>query len=55
MNDTPAENDSVETPPSARPAVPELTQLRGHLHKVGLYREDVRVSREASGSKALRA
>lgn len=34
------ENDSVETQPSALPAVPELSQLMVHLLKGVLYRED---------------
>lgn len=40
MNDTPHENDPVETTPSALPAVPELSQLMVHLLKGVLYRED---------------
>jgi len=40
MNDALHENDSVETPPSALPAVPELSQLMVHLLKGVLYRDD---------------
>ena len=40
MNDTLHENDSVETPPSTLPAVPELSQLMAHLLKGVLYRDD---------------
>lgn len=40
MNDTVHENDSVETRPSALPAVPELSQLIVYLLKGVLYRED---------------
>ena len=40
MKDTLHENDPVETPPSALPAVPELSQLMVHLLKGVLYRED---------------
>jgi hypothetical protein len=40
MNDALHENDSVETPPSALPAAPELSQLMVHLLKGVLYRED---------------
>ena len=40
MSDTIHENDSIETPPSALPAVPELSQLMVHLLKGVLYRED---------------
>jgi hypothetical protein len=40
MNDAPHENDSVETPPSALPAVPDLSQLMVHLLKGVLYRDD---------------
>jgi hypothetical protein len=40
MNDALHENDSVETPPSAPPAVPELSQLMVHLLKGVLYRDD---------------
>lgn len=40
MNDAPHEIDPVETPPSALPAVPELSQLMVHLLKGVLYRED---------------
>jgi hypothetical protein len=40
MNDAPHDNDPVETPPSALPAVPELSQLMVHLLKGVLYRED---------------
>jgi len=35
-----SQNDSVETPPSALPAVPELSQLMVHLLKGVLYRDD---------------
>lgn len=40
MNDALHENDSVQTPPSALPAVPELSQLMVHLLKGVLYRDD---------------
>jgi hypothetical protein len=40
MNDALHENDSVETPPGALPAVPELSQLMVHLLKGVLYRDD---------------
>ncbi|MEJ8816097.1 DUF4194 domain-containing protein [Variovorax ureilyticus] len=40
MNDALHENDSVETPPRALPAVPELSQLMVHLLKGVLYRDD---------------
>lgn len=40
MNDALHENDSVETPPNALPAVPELSQLMVHLLKSVLYRDD---------------
>lgn len=40
MNDALHENDSVEIPPSALPAVPELSQLMVHLLKGVLYRDD---------------
>jgi len=40
MSDTMHENDSIETPPGALPAVPELSQLMVHLLKGVLYRED---------------
>ena len=40
MNDALHENDSVETPPSVLPAVPELSQLMVHLLKGVLYRDD---------------
>lgn len=40
MNDALHENDSVETPPNALPAVPELSQLMVHLLKGVLYRDD---------------
>ncbi len=40
MNDALHDNDSVETPPSALPAVPELSQLMVHLLKGVLYRDD---------------
>lgn len=40
MNDAPHDNDRAETPPSALPAVPELSQLMVHLLKGVLYRED---------------
>ena len=40
MNDTRHENDPVESPPSALPAVPELSQLMVHLLKGVLYRDD---------------
>lgn len=40
MNDARHENDSVETPPSALPAVPELSQLMVNLLKGVLYRDD---------------
>src|SRR5690606_10390935 len=40
MNDALHENDPVETPPSALPAVPELSQLMVHLLKGVLYRDD---------------
>jgi len=40
MNDALHENDSVETPPSALSAVPELPQLMVHLLKGVLYRDD---------------
>ncbi|OIQ89884.1 hypothetical protein GALL_281920 [mine drainage metagenome] len=40
MNDTQRENDSVESLPSALPAVPELSQLMVHLLKGVLYRDD---------------
>jgi hypothetical protein len=40
MNDALHENDSVEAPPSALPAVPELSQLMVHLLKGVLYRDD---------------
>ncbi len=40
MNDALHANDPVETPPSALPAVPELSQLMVHLLKGVLYRED---------------
>jgi len=40
MNETRHEDDPVETPPSALPAVPELSQLMVHLLKGVLYRED---------------
>lgn len=40
MNDAVHENDSVETPPNALPAVPELSQLMVHLLKSVLYRDD---------------
>lgn len=40
MNDTMHENDSVESQPSAMPAVPELSQLMLHLLKGVLYRAD---------------
>jgi hypothetical protein len=39
MNDALHENDSVATPPSALPAVPELSQLMVHLLKGVLYRD----------------
>jgi hypothetical protein len=35
-----SQNDSVETPPSSLPAVPELSQLMVHLLKGVLYRDD---------------
>lgn len=40
MNDVLHDNDSVETPPGALPAVPELSQLMVHLLKGVLYRDD---------------
>jgi len=40
MKDVSHENDSVETPPSALPAAPELSQLMVHLLKGVLYRDD---------------
>lgn len=40
MNDLSHENDPVETPPGALPAVPELSRLMVHLLKGVLYRED---------------
>ena len=40
MNDAQNENESVETPPSALPAIPELSQLMVHLLKGVLYRDD---------------
>lgn len=40
MNEVLDENDPVETPPSALPAVPELSQLMVHLLKGVLYRDD---------------
>ncbi|MEP7282439.1 MAG: DUF4194 domain-containing protein [Rubrivivax sp.] len=40
MNDTLNANDPVETPPSALPAVPELSQLMVQLLKGVLYRDD---------------
>lgn len=40
MSDALHENDSVETPPSALPLVPELSQLMVKLLKGVLYRED---------------
>jgi hypothetical protein len=40
MNDALHENDSVDTPPNALPAVPELSQLMVHLLKGVLYRDD---------------
>ncbi|MBI5720614.1 MAG: DUF4194 domain-containing protein [Burkholderiales bacterium] len=40
MNDTLHDNDSFEAPPSALPAVPELSQLMVHLLKGVLYRDD---------------
>ncbi|QJD28566.1 DUF4194 domain-containing protein [Methylococcus geothermalis] len=40
MNDTLQENDPVEIPPNAPPAVPELSQLMVHLLKGVLYRDD---------------
>ena len=40
MNDALHENDSVETPPGALPAVPELSQLMVYLLKGVLYRND---------------
>ena len=40
MNDALHENDSVETPPSTLPAVPELSQLMVRLLKGVLYRDD---------------
>lgn len=40
MNDALHDNDSVETPPGALPAVPELSQLMVHLLKGVLYRDD---------------
>jgi hypothetical protein len=40
MNDALRENASVETPPNALPAVPELSQLMVYLLKGVLYRDD---------------
>lgn len=40
MNDMLHDNDSVETPPSDLPAVPELSQLMVRLLKGVLYRDD---------------
>ncbi len=40
MNDALHENDPLEAPPSARPAVPELSQLMVQLLKGVLYRDD---------------
>jgi hypothetical protein len=40
VNDDLHDNDSVETLPSAAPAVPELSQLMVHLLKGVLYRDD---------------
>jgi hypothetical protein len=40
VNDTLHEGDSLETPSSALPPVPELSQLMVHLLKGVLYRED---------------
>lgn len=40
MDDALHEDDSVATPPSALPAVPELSQLMVHLLKGVLYRDD---------------
>jgi len=40
MNETVHENDSIETQPSALPAVPELSQLMVRLLKGVVYRED---------------
>jgi hypothetical protein len=40
MNDALHEDDSVETPPGAQPAVPELSQLMVLLLKGVLYRDD---------------
>jgi hypothetical protein len=40
MSDALHENDSGETPPSALPAVPALSQLMVHLLKGVLYRDD---------------
>ena len=40
MDDALQEDDSVETPPSVLPAVPELSQLMVHLLKGVLYRDD---------------
>ena len=40
MNDALHENESVELPHSALPAVPELSQLVVHLLKGVLYRDD---------------
>lgn len=40
MSDSVHENGSVEDPPSALPAVPELSQLMVHLLKGVIYRED---------------
>lgn len=40
MNDALHENDPVQTPPEALPAVPELSQLMVHLLKGVLYRDD---------------
>jgi hypothetical protein len=40
MNDALHDDDPLETPPGAPPAVPELSQLMVHLLKGVLYRED---------------
>lgn len=40
LDDARHEDDSVETPPSVPPAVPELSQLMVHLLKGVLYRDD---------------
>jgi hypothetical protein len=40
MNETLRDDDSADTPPSALPAVPELSHLMVHLLKGVLYRED---------------